>query len=50
MITRHDQDMLRALQLIGKELKRANDLKEKEQEKETMTVTAKLKLTPKEDN
>jgi hypothetical protein len=32
MITRHDQDMLRALQLIGRELKRANDLKEKEME------------------
>lgn len=31
-ITRHDQQMLAALQRIGNELKRANDLKEKELE------------------
>jgi hypothetical protein len=33
MITRHDQMMLAALQQIGRELKRANDLKEQENKK-----------------
>ena len=32
MITRHDQEMLAALKRIGHELKRSNDLKEKEME------------------
>lgn len=33
MITRHDQEMLVALKRIAAELKRANDLKEKEMER-----------------
>lgn len=35
MITRHDQMMLATLQKIANELKRANDLKEKELELKT---------------